>query len=97
VGGETVAWRFRRAVTRVAAVEAILAEYATDVCGLPVRRQEVHGDRPGVRWSIGGETMVELVVEPEGPDTLLVRELSLLGSVRKAVRTRHLKIDYVSG
>jgi hypothetical protein len=36
-------------------------------------------------------------VEPvEGPDDLVVHELSLLGPLRKALRTRHLKIEYAS-
>jgi hypothetical protein len=87
-------WRFARAVARVQPVEGILAEYATAVCGLPVRRTETHGAHPGVTWSIDGTVMVELVAEASGPDRLLVHELSLLGPVRKALRTRHLRIEH---
>jgi hypothetical protein len=75
-------------------VDLILADYATNVCGLPVRRRESHGARPGVTWSIDGEPMVELVVEDDGPDRLVVHEVSLLGPVRRALRTRHLRIEY---
>jgi hypothetical protein len=101
-------WHFARAVARVRPVEAILADYATTVCGLPVRRTERRGEngergqdgerrgRPGVTWSIDGDVMVELVVSDDGPDHLLVRELSLLGPLRKALRTRHLRIEYGS-
>ena len=92
--GGTTDWRFARAVARVRPVEGILAEYATTVCGLPVRRNETHGVRPGVTWSIDGDVMVELVPTDDGPDRLLVHELSLLGPVRKALRTRHLRIEY---
>ena len=90
-------WHFDRAVARVEPVEGILAEYATAVCGLPVRRSERRdGERPGVTWSIDGDVMVELVTSADGPDHLLVHELSLLGPLRKALRTRHLKLEYAS-
>jgi hypothetical protein len=95
--GGTAAWRFERAVRRVQPLEGILADYATQVCGLPVRRREAHGAQAGVTWSIDGEPMVELVVEPDGPDRLLVHELSLLAPVRRTLRTRHLRIEYAPG
>ena len=80
---------------RVQPLEALLADYATNVCGLPLRRQEnVDDDQPSVTWSIDGEPMAQLLVTPEGPDRLVIHELSLLGPARKAVRTRHIQIDY---
>lgn len=93
----TSEWRFDRAVARVAPVEDILAEYATSVCGLPLRRRETHD--PGddrVTWSIDDAVMVELVPADEGPHLLRVHELSLLGPVRKAMRTRHVRVEYAS-
>jgi hypothetical protein len=94
-------WRFARAVARVAPVEHILAEYATAVCGLPVRRRETHDPGLGlvlgrVTWSIDDEVMVELVPSAEGPHLLRVHDLSLLGPIRKALRTRHVRVEYAS-
>ena len=73
-------WRFRRAVSRVAAVDSILAEYATSYCGLPVRRREVMPlqsavEVPGVTWTIDGEVMVEFLPGDSGPGRLVVREI----------------------
>jgi hypothetical protein len=93
---DAAAWRFTRAVRRVQPLEEILADHATNVCGHPVRRREAHGARPGVTWSIDGEPMAELVVGPDGPDRLLVHDLSLLGPVRRALRTRHLVVEYAA-
>jgi hypothetical protein len=90
------AWRFTRSVARVQPVDVILAEYATTVCGLPVRRRETPAPRPGVTWSIDDAVMVEFVHAERGPSRLLVHELSLMAPLRKKLRSRHLTIDYVS-
>jgi hypothetical protein len=92
--GDGATWRFTMAVRRAHPVDGILADYATNVCGLPVRRRETHGAHPGVTWSIDGDPMVELVVEDDGPDRLVVHEVSLLRPVRRALRTRHIRIEY---
>jgi hypothetical protein len=89
------AWRFTRSVARVQPVDAVLADYATNVCGLPVRRRENPPPRPGVTWSIDDAVMVEFVHAEEGPGRLLVHELSLLAPLRKKLRSRHLMIEYV--
>jgi hypothetical protein len=49
-----------------------------------------------VTWSIGGDVMVEFVPADHDPDRLVAHELSLLRPVRKALRTRHLTIEYAS-
>jgi hypothetical protein len=94
MAGDPAAWRFTRAVRRVQPLEPILADYATNVCGHPVRRHETHGPHPTVTWSIDGDPMVELRIQPDGPDRLLVHDLTLLTPVRKNLRTRHLVIEY---
>ena len=92
-------WRFRRAVSRVAAVDAILADYATSYCGLPVRRREVMPlqsavEVPGVTWTIDGEVMVEFLPGDSGPGRLVVHEIALVSSVKKQLRSRHVRIEY---
>jgi hypothetical protein len=84
-------WAFDRAVRRVERLDGLLADYATNVVGLPLRRAD---DPYGVTWSIGGERMVRLEIVADGPDRLLVHELALLAPVRRALRTRHLTITY---
>jgi len=84
-------WAFDRAVRRVARLDDLLAGYATDVVGLPLRRAD---DPYGVTWSIGGERMARLDVVVDGPDQLQVHELALLAPIRRALRTRHLTITY---
>lgn len=96
---EAALWRFQRAVTRVAVIDAILADYATSYCGLPVRRRDVAplqsaAEVPGVTWTIDGEVMVEFLPDEQGPGRLLVREIALLGSVKKQLRSRHVRIEY---
>lgn len=91
-------WRYRRAVARAAPIEAILADYATSICGRPVRRREVLPltsavELPGVIWSIDGDVMVELlVVDCERP-RVVVHEIALLTPLRRALRTRHLNVQ----
>ena len=75
-------------------MEPLLADYATNVCGHPVRRHDTHGHRPSVIWSIDGDPMVELLIAPDGPDRLLVHDVALLAPIRKTLRTRHLVIEY---
>jgi hypothetical protein len=96
---EAARWRFRRAVARVAVIDAILADYATSYCGLPVRRREVLPlqsavELPCVTWSIDGEVMVEFLPADDGPGQLLVREIALLAAVKKQLRSRHVRIEY---
>jgi hypothetical protein len=96
---EAALWRFRRAVSRVVVVDSILADYATSYCGLPVRRRDVLPlqsavEVPGVTWSIDGEVMVEFVPGERGPGRLIVREIALLSSVKRQLRSRHVRIEY---
>ena len=96
---EAALWRFHRAVARVAVVDSILAEYATSYCGLPVRRRVVLPlqsavEVPGVTWTIDGEVMVEFLPDEHGPGRLIVREIALLSSVKKQLRSRHVRIEY---
>ena len=96
---EAALWRFHRAVARVASVDSILAEYATSYCGLPVRRRDVAPlqsavEVPGVTWSIDGEVMVEFLPDEHGPGRLIVREIALLSSLKKQLRSRHVRIEY---
>ena len=95
----TSRWRFDRSVARLTAVDGIVAEYATTYCGLPFRRRDVveagtDGHPPGVEWSIDGAVVVEYLHDDAGPGRLVVYEISLLGPLRKHVRSRHVKISY---
>ena len=80
-------------------VDSILADYATSYCGLPVRRRDVLPlqsavEVPGVIWSIDGEVMVEFLPAESGPGRLVVREIALLSSVKRQLRSRHVRIEY---
>ena len=51
---------------------------------------------PGVTWSIDGDVMAELLVGETGPSRLVVHEMALLAPLRKALRTRHVRIEHWS-
>jgi len=93
---DAAAWRLRRSLARVEAVDQVLADYAASWVGLPVRRRDLPWPQhPSVTWSIDNEVMVELLHHDSGPDRLLVHEVALLQPLRKRLRSRHTKIDYV--
>ena len=92
-------WRFERAVARVAAVDEIVAEYATSYCGRPFRRRDTPPlasavDLPGVTWTIEGDVVVELLYAEHGPSRLLVHDIGLLRPVRRAIRSRHVTVAH---
>jgi hypothetical protein len=98
----SVAWRFARAVERVAAIDAILADYATSYCGRPVRRREVKPmasavELPGVTWSIESDVIVEFFPGDEGPGRLVVHEIAVLSLIKRALRSRHVTTQYREG
>ena len=84
-------WRFDRAVARVEVVHTILADYATSYCGRPLRRRDL---APRVIWTIDGDVMAEYVHHDEGPGRLIVREVALVGLIKKQLRSRHVTIEY---
>jgi len=93
------AWRFARAVARVREVDDVLAEFATSICGRPVRRVEAAPMRsavqsPGVVWSIDGDVMVEFLYEERGPSRLVVHEIALLRPLRKQLRSGHVTVEH---
>jgi len=97
-----IEWRYRRAASRVSVIDGIVAEFATGICGRPVRRREVlplqsSVEVPGIKWSIDGHLAVQFIHEPSDPDRLVVYEIALLRSVKKAIRSRHVRITYLSG
>lgn len=80
-------------------LDSILADYATSYCGLAVRRREVAPlqsavEVPGVTWTIDGEVMVEFLPGERGPGRLIVREIALMSSVKKQLRSRHVRVEY---
>lgn len=95
-------WRFDRAVARVQAVDDIVAEHATVYCGRPYRRRVVRPlesaiELPGVTWSVEGETLVEFFPSDDGgPGRLVVHDVALLATLRRALRTRHVRIDHIT-
>ena len=94
-------WRFERAVARVRAVDGIIAEHATSYCGRPYRRQDVRPLEsaialPGVTWSIDGEVVVEFLPGDTGAARLIVRDVALLRPLRRALRSRRLRIEHRS-
>ena len=90
-------WRFERALARIEpTVETLLADHATSYWGRPVRRhQHTAGpDSPDGRvvWTIDDETVLELRVAERGPATLVVHDVSLFSPLRRALRTRHVRL-----
>jgi hypothetical protein len=90
-------WRAERAVARIEpVVEPLLADHATSYWGRPVRRHLLAAEPDGldrrVVWTIDDETVVELRVVERGPATLVVHDLSLFAPLRRALRTRHVRV-----
>jgi hypothetical protein len=99
---EQARWRFSRAIARTRVVDVLVADFATSWCGRPFRRKEVGPlesaiQLPGVRWTIEGDVMVELLYEAGRPSRLVVHEIALLQPLRKALRTRHVTVEYYFG
>lgn len=94
-------WRCQRALARIEPqVEAIVAEHATSFWQRGARRYEVWPgpDQPRgcVRWTIDDELVLELHVAVRGAADLVVHDFSLIGPLRKALRTRHVHIRYAT-
>jgi len=90
-------WHVERARARIEpTVETVLADHATAYWGRPVRRHELAAgpdslDRRVV-WTIDNETVLELHVAERGPATLRVHDVSLFSPLRRALRTRHVRL-----
>ena len=94
-------WLFRRALRRVAAVDRVVADYATSICGRPARRRELRPDRAdgdlgSVTWSIDHEVVVEFTAAAGGRDRVVVYDVGLLGPLRRCLRNRRLVVDHES-
>jgi hypothetical protein len=97
---DAVVWRCQQALARIESeVEPIIAEHATNLWQRGARRRVEwprSDDEDGwVRWSIEGAPVVELRIAPRGPAELLVHDLSLLDPLRRALRTRHVRVRLV--
>lgn len=91
---DPLVWRSQRALARIERdVEAIVAAHATSYWQRGARR---HDAWPDVRWTIDNELVLELRVAPRGAAELVVHDYSLIGPLRKALRTRHVRIRYAS-
>jgi hypothetical protein len=94
MGADT--WLFERAVRRVDAVDAVVADYATSICGRAAHRREVPPDGldAGVTWSIDGDVVVCFTPSQHGRSVVTVHEIALLQPLRKQLRSRHLAVEY---
>ena len=87
-------WRCQRALARIdRQVDAIVAEHASSYWQRGAAR---HEDWPSVRWTIDNEVVLELCVAVSGPAELVVHDFSLIDPLRRAVRTRHVRIRYAT-
>ena len=90
-------WQFDRALARIEPiVEPILVEHATGYWMRPLRRV-VLGPRAGepaprAVWTIDDEPVLELRTAERGPSTLIVHDFSVFTPVRRAIRTRHVRV-----
>jgi hypothetical protein len=94
-------WVFQQALRRVDPVDDVVADYATSICGRPVRRREVapdadHGDIGTVTWTIDGDVVVEFTAVAHGRDRVAVHDIGLLRPLRQRLRSRHLVVAYES-
>ena len=90
-------WRFERAVGRIEPlVQQALVEHATQYWMRPLRRAELGSgtrhDADRVVWTIDREPVLEFRFAERGPSSLIVHDFSLLGPVRRAIRTRHVRV-----
>ena len=90
-------WRFERAVGRIEPlVEQVLVEHATQYWMRPLRRTELGSDTPHdadrVVWTIDREAVLEFRFAARGPSNLIVHDFSLLRPLRRAIRTRHVRV-----
>jgi hypothetical protein len=89
-----MAWRFRRAVARVEpAVTGILAEHATSYWQRALSRRESDDT---ILWTIDGQRVLEFRFAPRGPSSLVVHDFSLFDPLRKAIRTRHVRLRFAT-
>jgi len=94
-------WRCQRALARIEPqVEAIVAAHATSYWQRGARRYDRWPDdvQPYgvVRWTIDDELVLELRVAVRGAAELVVHDFSLIDPLRKALRTRHVRIRYAT-
>ena len=84
-------WRFRRAIARIEpTITPVLVEHATGYWGRPLVRRNDAPER--VVWTIEDTTVLELRWAERGASTLIVHDFSLLDTLRKTLRTRHVSI-----
>lgn len=94
-------WRCQRVLARIEPqVEAIVAEHASGYWQRGARRREEWPDADRsdgrVRWTIDNELVLELRVPPRRTAELVVHDFSLIDALRKALRTRHVRIRYAT-
>jgi hypothetical protein len=100
-GLDGTAWRFRQAVDRIEpAVTTILVEHATGYWQRPLARREVSSGQRGcdhrVVWTIDRQVVLEFRFEERGPSTLVVHDFSLFEPLRRAIRSRHVRIRFAA-
>jgi hypothetical protein len=82
------------------ALTRILVEHATGYWCRPLVRHQVAagvGDpRPRVVWTIDGQTIGEFRFAERGPCDLVVHDFSLFDPLRRAIRTRHVRIRFAT-
>ena len=94
-------WLFQRAVGRVAAIDGVVADYATSICGRPAQRRVTwpHADDGGlgtVTWSIDGDVVVVFTAVAGGRHRVAVYDVGLLRPLRRCLRNRHLLVEHRS-
>jgi hypothetical protein len=86
-------WRFQRAVERIEpATTAILADHAASYWQRGLSRRQI-GDSTVV-WAIDGEPVLEFRFAHRGPSSLVVHDFSLYDPLRRAIRTRHVRLRF---
>ena len=88
-------WRALRVEARIEpAVTKILVDHAQSYWQRPLARREEADGR--VLWTIDREVVLELRTAARGPSELVVHDFSLLEPLRKAVRTRHVRVRFAT-
>jgi hypothetical protein len=97
---DRVRWCFERSLARVEpAIESILAEHASTYWCRGLRRHEI--ERAGTEdvrlmWTIDGEPVLEFLFELGRASTLVVHDFGVYPPLRKAIRSRHVRIRFAT-
>ena len=73
-------------------IDMVLSEFVSTFELRPAQRI---ASAEGARWSIDGETIVELAAGERGTSRVIVHDINLLRPLRTRLRTRRVQIEHI--